>query len=172
MRIHSQENCKEVNLSEATIKREDIDKRPLGFTITSRSRKYSIQALNDEDLAKWLTSLSAVVSVPAHSFHVEQVMYCLQIRFSRDNLPNAVPESDGEMEEIPVGRIELDVDKEVQDDHIERSGWLWKEGRKVTTWKRRWFTLAGQTLSYYETDKVRLVVTIAKSRRILIHEGS
>lgn len=33
-------------------------------------------------------------------------------------------------------------------------GWLWKQGNRVRTWKRRWFILTDGCLCYYESRTV------------------
>ena len=39
---------------------------------------------------------------------------------------------------------------------IELSGYLTKKGRNYKTWKRRWFTLSGSTLTYFVSDKTKV----------------
>mmetsp|Transcript_25198 Transcript_25198/g.30502 ORF Transcript_25198/g.30502 Transcript_25198/m.30502 type:complete len:168 (-) Transcript_25198:760-1263(-) len=34
-----------------------------------------------------------------------------------------------------------------------KEGWLMKQGGAVKTWKKRWFSLSGARLAYYDTDK-------------------
>lgn len=48
---------------------------------------------------------------------------------------------------------------------VEKSGWLWKEGHRIKSWKRRWGVLQSGRLRYFATD--RLDGTSASSPRSL-----
>ncbi|TMW63853.1 hypothetical protein Poli38472_002794 [Pythium oligandrum] len=39
----------------------------------------------------------------------------------------------------------------LEDEQVQHSGWLTKEGMRVKSWKRRYFTLRGDTLSYFDS---------------------
>jgi hypothetical protein len=39
----------------------------------------------------------------------------------------------------------------LDDTQVQHSGWLRKEGMRVKSWKKRWFTLRGETLSYFDS---------------------
>jgi hypothetical protein len=44
----------------------------------------------------------------------------------------------------------------------DREGWLWKQGGRYKTWKRRWFILNDNCLYYFEftTDKACSILLI------------
>lgn len=41
-----------------------------------------------------------------------------------------------------------------------KEGWMTKQGGKIKTWKKRWFTIVGQTVSYYDKPGKKLMGTL------------
>jgi hypothetical protein len=68
------------------------------------------------------------------------------------NSPNTATEL------LPTQSVKLQLSEELQRnrsltrDELEKSGYLTKLGSKVKNWKRYWFVLSGNKLSYYRTQ--------------------
>lgn len=55
----------------------------------------------------------------------------------------------------------------------DKEGWLWKQGGRYRSWKRRWFILSGKCLYYFEFTTVsnmtyiHVTVTICHVNHVL-----
>nr|CCA19097.1 3hydroxyisobutyrylCoA hydrolase putative [Albugo laibachii Nc14] len=72
----------------------------------------------------------------------------------------------------PVIRMSLDSTKAPSESTIQYSGWLVKQGGRVKNWKRRFFLLRGDNLSYFDTESTGAVAkgtlyVIASSQKVL-----
>ena len=56
-----------------------------------------------------------------------------------------------------VGKINMarDMGDPTKGRFAMKGGWLTKRGHKVKNWKRRWFSLRGNSIHYYKNPRVR-----------------
>lgn len=62
----------------------------------------------------------------------------------------------------PASYIEFLKEGEINDPLIHKSqnireGWLFKEGQKINSWKKRWFLLTQTELSYYTSEVPKIL---------------
>jgi hypothetical protein len=53
---------------------------------------------------------------------------------------------------------------------FEKEGYMWKQGGKVKSWKRRWFILYGKHIAYYEKDESTALGKLIAKGCIHIHD--
>lgn len=110
-----------------------------------------------ESTRAWYSAiLEATTGVPAGGSRASSVSFSLDARYSMLSAASsnanggASVDVDDELELLDrLDSMPLDDGGGVESIH--HSGWLKKEGSRVKSWKKRYFTLHGNTLSYYDS---------------------
>ncbi|KAN0023237.1 hypothetical protein ACTFIU_011404 [Dictyostelium citrinum] len=56
-------------------------------------------------------------------------------------------------DKIVTNEIKMERDGNQANQHVEKKGWLTKQGGRIKTWKKRWFILTANCLLYYKTPQ-------------------
>ncbi|CAE6515296.1 unnamed protein product [Rhizoctonia solani] len=62
-------------------------------------------------------------------------------------------DEDDEDDDDRVFTVHAPTDKEVKDEVVIKSGFLWKKGERRKTWKKRWFVLRTAKIGLYKTEQ-------------------
>ncbi|XP_044034543.1 pleckstrin homology domain-containing family A member 1 isoform X2 [Siniperca chuatsi] len=163
------------------------------FVINAGMRKFYLQANDQQDLVEWISVLNNAtkITVPklgeGHTAHAEtpqevlgamkQVSYKTEIIGGVPIITTTQEQGEGqngaERGGLKRGQNQLPyfLSRGVQDQAIIKAGYCVKQGALMKNWKRRYFMLDENALSYYKSDLEREALRVIPLKEIhKVHE--
>ncbi|XP_060951354.1 pleckstrin homology domain-containing family A member 1-like [Limanda limanda] len=157
------------------------------FVINAGMRKFYLQANDQQDLVEWISVLNNAtkITVPkpgeGHTSHAEtpqDVLGTKQVSYKTEII-GGVPittatqeQGDGQngAERGGVKRTQNQLpyflSRGAQDQAVIKAGYCVKQGAVMKTWKRRYFMLEENALSYYKSDQEREALRVIALKEI------
>ncbi|XP_053270002.1 pleckstrin homology domain-containing family A member 1 isoform X2 [Pleuronectes platessa] len=155
------------------------------FVINAGMRKFYLQANDQQDLVEWISVLNNAtkITVPkpgeGHTVHAEppqdvqgmkQVSYKTEIIGGVPITTATQGEGQNGAERGAVKRTQNQLpyflSRGAQDQAVIKAGYCVKQGAVMKTWKRRYFMLEENALSYYKSDQEREALRVIALKEI------
>ncbi|XP_051523775.1 pleckstrin homology domain-containing family A member 1 isoform X4 [Myxocyprinus asiaticus] len=149
------------------------------FVINAGMRKFYLQANDKQDLVEWVSSLNNAtkITVPKSGEQVchnaaetcvdslgatKQVSYKTEIIAGVPIITTTQEKGEGQngadrsgLRKPPSGQLPYYLSRINQDQSVIKAGYCVKQGAVMKNWKRRYFMLDDNTLSYFKSDMER-----------------
>ncbi|XP_062269901.1 pleckstrin homology domain-containing family A member 1 isoform X2 [Platichthys flesus] len=157
------------------------------FVINAGMRKFYLQANDQQDLVEWISVLNNAtkITVPkpgeGHTVHAEppqDVQGMKQVSYKTEII-GGVPittatqeqgegQNGGERGAVKRTQNQLPyfLSRGAQDQAVIKAGYCVKQGAVMKTWKRRYFMLEENALSYYKSDQEREALRVIALKEI------
>ncbi|CAJ1081363.1 pleckstrin homology domain-containing family A member 1-like isoform X1 [Xyrichtys novacula] len=158
------------------------------FVINAGMRKFYLQANDQQDLVEWISVLNNAtkITVPkpgegnaAHAETPQEVLGAMKQVSYKTEIIGGVPiitatqeqgegQNGAERGGLKRGQNQLPfyLSRGVQDQGVIKAGYCVKQGAVMRNWKRRYFMLEENALSYYKTDLEREALRVIPLKEI------
>ncbi|XP_068161955.1 pleckstrin homology domain-containing family A member 1 isoform X4 [Antennarius striatus] len=158
------------------------------FVINAGMRKFYLQANDQQDLVEWIsvlnnaTKITVPKSAEGHTTHAEtpqetlgamkQVSYKTEIIGGVPIITATQEQGEGQNGADRVGlkraqcQLPYYLSRGTQDQAISKAGYCVKQGAVMKNWKRRYFTLDDNSVSYYKTELEREALKVIPLKEI------
>ncbi|XP_054455038.1 pleckstrin homology domain-containing family A member 1 isoform X3 [Anoplopoma fimbria] len=159
------------------------------FVINAGMRKFYLQANDQQDLVEWISVLNNAtkITVPkpgegqttAHTETPQEVLGAMKQVSYKTEIIGGVPittttqeqgegQTEAERGGLKRGQSQLPyfLSRGVQDQTIIKAGYCVKQGALMKNWKRRYFMLEENALSYYKSDLEREALRVIPLKEI------
>ncbi|XP_068610355.1 pleckstrin homology domain-containing family A member 1 isoform X2 [Brachionichthys hirsutus] len=159
------------------------------FVINAGMRKFYLQANDQQDLVEWIsvlnnaTKITVPKSAEGHAIHAEtpqeilgamkQVSYKTEIIGGVPIITATQEQGEGQngAERVGLkraqGQLPYYLSRGMQGQAISKAGYCVKQGAVMKNWKRRYFTLDDNAVSYYKSELERDAIKVIPLKEIL-----
>uniref|UniRef100_A0A3Q2ZD58 Pleckstrin homology domain containing, family A (phosphoinositide binding specific) member 1b n=1 Tax=Kryptolebias marmoratus TaxID=37003 RepID=A0A3Q2ZD58_KRYMA len=144
------------------------------FLINAGMRKIYLQANDQQDLVEWISVLNNATKITVKTPQevlgaIKQVSYKTEI-IGGVPITTATQQSEGQNEldrgKRAQNQLPYFLSRGAQDQPFIKTGYCVKQGAVMKTWKRRYFLLDENALSYYKSDQDREALRVISLKEI------